>query len=112
MKQSATARRLAGGALLGCAVAALAGCADKIDLRDDVFVGDWNCAGKDLKLTTRTITADGITENIAWIEMAKNADYGLFTTKGAHYSVFDTQRNSITWHAHGSGETLACTRVK
>ena len=100
------------GLLAGVLVAGtLAGCTGKVDLGRDVFVGEWSCSGdKTLDLSISTIKSGDTSEKVAWIETGKNADYGLFTTKGARYSIFDQQQNSMTWHAHESGETLACTR--
>ncbi len=92
--------------------AALAGCADKVDLGRDVFVGEWSCnGGKTIDLSISTIKSGETSEKVAWIETGKNADYGLFTTKGARYSIFDQQKNSMTFHSHASGETLACVRT-
>jgi len=99
---------MAGAAL---AAALVASCAPKVDLGRDLFVGEWRCGGETIALSVSTIETSAGTEKIAWIETAKNADYGLFTTKGARYSIFDQQKNSLTWHSHDSGATLACTRV-
>ena len=89
---------------------ALAGCAGGVDLGRDIFVGEWSCGGETLALSISTIKRGDTTEKIAWIETGKNADYGLFTTRGARYSIFDQRQNAMTFHAHESGETLACTR--
>ena len=103
-------RRIAGPVLAVCALAVLGGCNSSIDLRDDIFVGNWACEGKDVTLSVETIRTGDRTEKVAWIETGKNADYGLFTTAGARYSVYETKKNSITLHSHESGETLACKR--
>lgn len=108
MKMGAGLPRAAAGLLL---TGALAGCAADVDLGRDVFVGEWACGGETITLSISSVTTDAGTQKIAWIETGKNADYGLFTTTGARYSIFDQRQNSLTFHAHESGETVGCTRV-
>ena len=100
----------AGAALL--AAGFLAGCADQsVDLRKDAFVGDWTCGETRVALSSETVTVDGKTRKIAWIETGGNADYGLFTTDGGHYSVFDTQKTALTFHDHSGKTSMACRRA-
>lgn len=101
----------AGAVVAGCVLSALVGCAPPVDLTNDAFVGLWECGPTKLILTAQAIETDGTTERIAWIETAKNADYGLFTTKGARYSVFDTQKDSLVFYSHERDTRLSCTRV-
>lgn len=91
-------------------VLVLAGCAGDVDLGRDVFVGEWACGAETVTLSISSVKRGDSVEKIAWIETGKNADYGLFTTKGARYSIFDQQKNSMTFHSHESGETLSCKR--
>ncbi|WP_162409233.1 hypothetical protein [Acuticoccus sediminis] len=90
----------------------LAGClSNKADLGRDAFVGDWKCGDTRLALSSRSVDVDGKSESIAWIETGGNADYGLFTTKGGHYSVFNTTKRSLTFHDHKGGSTIDCKRA-
>lgn len=99
---------LAGVALIA---AALGACVGGGDLGRDAFVGDWRCGEETVTLTRTTIqTSDG-TEKIAWIETDMNADFGLFTTRGARYSIYDQERNSLTLYAHESRTSRACRRT-
>ena len=77
-------------------------------LGPNAFVGDWDCEGETVAITTSAIVTGAQTEQIAWIETGKNADFGLFTTKGARYSVFDQERNSLTLVAHADNSSRAC----
>lgn len=100
--------RLAGSMLI---VATLAACVGGRGLDPNAFVGDWTCGETEVALSAETIIKDGTVENIAWIETGKNADFGLFTTKGERYSINDTRRRSMTLFDHKERETLKCTRA-
>lgn len=91
-------------------VCSLTACAGS-SLGPNAFVGDWDCEGETVAITTSAIVTGAQTEQIAWIETGKNADFGLFTTKGARYSVFDQERNSLTLVAHADNSSRACRRT-
>ncbi|MEM9223958.1 MAG: hypothetical protein AAGB11_16380 [Pseudomonadota bacterium] len=93
----------ASGILVGCVGG---------NLGRDPFVGNWNCGEQSIELTSTTITTEDGVEKIAWIETDTNADFGLFTTRGARYSIFDQTRNSLTFFSHASGTPLSCRRAR
>lgn len=99
---------VAGAAVVGV----LAGClGGQADLGRDAFVGDWRCGETEVALSSQTVTVDGTTQKIAWIETGGNADYGLFTTDGGHYSVFGTTKRTLTFHDHKGGSSMSCRRA-
>ncbi|ORE96264.1 hypothetical protein [Acuticoccus yangtzensis] len=99
---------LAGAAVVGLVAGCMSG---KEDLGRDAFVGDWRCGETEVVLTSQAVTVGEDSRKIAWIETGGNADYGLFTTDGGHYSVFETTRRSLTLHDHKGGNSMACRRT-
>ena len=73
------------------------------------FVGTWDCEAKKFAFTTATYNNASELLKIKKIKRHGGV-YSLLMDNGSSISLYDIQRNKMTWHSVKSGDTLECKR--
>ena len=73
------------------------------------FAGSWDCEAKKFTFTAETYN-DG-SELLKIKKMKRHGKvYSLLMENGYSISLFDIQKNKMTWHSLQNGETFECKR--
>ncbi len=73
------------------------------------FVGTWDCEVKKFTFTETTYNNGSELLKIKKIKRHGRV-YSLLTENGDSVSLFDIQKNKLTWHSLKNGDTFECKR--